>query len=354
MFWRRWIGLHARLQTLPALRADEETLIGGQAVIEGVMMRAPHSYCVAVRKPSGEIVTDEKPLPKVSEKYPLFRFPVLRGVGNLGQTLALGIKALQFSANAGLEAAASKGQAAPNSSGAVPVTRLEEAASKGQAAPRKGEGKDISGWMLALNLVISLGFFIFLYKFVPLYLTTALGQWAPALKGRIAFNLVDGLIRLAIFVAFLYLISLWRDIRRVFEYHGAEHRVVFNFESGQPVTVENARQFQTFHPRCGTSFLLVVMVVSIVLYTLLPFEAFAWRFVGRVLLLPLIAGLSYEAIRYAARHRGGLLATLAAPGLWLQRITTRTPSDEQTAVAIHALEGAMTLEKAQGGQLVIA
>ena len=327
MSWRRWTGLHAHLQTLPFLRAEEETLIGGQAVIEGVMMRAPHSYCVAVRKPSGEIVTDEKPLPKVSEKYPLFRFPVLRGIGNLGQTLTLGIKALQFSANAGLE---------------------------GAAARKGNKGQEISGWMLVLNLAISVGFFIFLYKFVPLYLTTALGRWAPALQGRVAFNLVDGLIRIAIFVAFLYLISRWKDIRRVFEYHGAEHRVVFNFESGQPVTVENARAFPTFHPRCGTSFLLVVMVVSIILYTLLPFDAFAWKFVGRVLLLPLIAGLSYETVRFAARHRGGLLATVAAPGLWLQRITTRPPTDDQTAVAIHALEGAMALEEAQGGRLVIA
>ena len=291
------------------------------------MMRAPHSYCVAVRKPSGEIVTDEKPLPKVSERYPLFRFPVLRGVGTLGQALALGIKALRFSAHAGLE----------------------------EATARKGnKGPEISGWLLALNLVVSLGFFIFLYKFVPLYLTTALGRWAPAFQGRIAFNLVDGLIRIAIFVAFLYLISRWKDIRRVFEYHGAEHRVVFNFESGKPVTVENAQGFSTHHPRCGTSFLLVVMVVSIILYTLLPFEAFAWKFVGRVLLLPLIAGLSYEAVRFAARHRGGLLATVVAPGLWLQRITTRPPTDDQTAVAVRALEGAMALEQAQGGQLVIA
>lgn len=334
MCWRSWVGLHAHMQTLPLLRAEEETLIGGQAVIEGVMMRAPHSYCVAVRKASGEIVTDEKPLAKVSEKYPLFRFPVLRGVGNLGQTLTLGIRALQFSANAGLADAAAKEQSG--------------------ATAKPGPARDISGWMLALNLVISIGFFIFLYKFVPLYVATALGRWAPALQGRIAFNLVDGVIRLAIFVAFLWLISRWKDIQRVFEYHGAEHRVVFNFESGQPVTVENARAFSTYHPRCGTSFLLVVMVVSIVLYTLLPFDAFAWRFLGRVLLLPLIAGVSYEAIRFAARHRGSLLATLAAPGLWLQRITTRPPSDEQTAVAIHALEGAMALEKAQGGQLVLA
>jgi len=323
--WPGWIRLHAHLQTLPALASDEETLIGGQAVIEGVMMRAPHSYCVAVRKPSGEIVTDERPLAKVAERYPLFRFPVLRGLGNLGQALSLGVKALRFSANATLE--------------------------EGEA---KGGGKEISGWMLALNLVISLAFFIFLYKFVPLYLATRLGRWFPPLQGRIAFNLVDGLIRIGIFVAFLCLISLWKDIRRVFEYHGAEHRVVFNFESGRPVTVENARAFPTFHPRCGTSFLLVVMVVSIALYTLLPFDSFGSRLAGRVLLLPLIAGLSYEAVRFAAKHRGGLLATLTAPGLWLQRITTRPPSDEQTGVAIRALERAMALEEAQGGQLVIA
>jgi uncharacterized protein YqhQ len=323
--WRRWIRLHAHLQALPALWSEEETLVGGQAVIEGVMMRAPHSYCVAVRKPSGEMVTDEKPLAKVSEKYPAFRYPILRGVGNLGQALGLGIKALRFSADASLE----------------------------EASP-EGPRKEISKWALALNLAISLAFFIFLYKFVPLYLATGLGKWAPVFQGRIAFNLVDGLIRIAIFVAFLYLISLWKDIRRVFEYHGAEHRVVFNFESGRPVSVENARTFPTFHPRCGTSFLLVVMVVSIVLYTLLPFDAFAWKLGGRVLLLPLIAGLSYEAIRFAAKHRGGLLATVTAPGLWLQRITTQPPSDEQTAVAIHALEGAMALEQAQGGPLVIA
>ena len=326
MLFREFCHLLGYLGALPVLASEEETLIGGQAVIEGVMMRAPHSYCVAVRKPSGEIITDEKPLPKVSEKYPAFRFPVLRGVGTLGQALSLGIKALRFSADASLEEADGKG----------------------------GPRKEISSWMLALNLIISLAFFIFLYKFVPLYLTTALGKWFPATQGRIAFNLIDGLIRMAIFVGFLFLISRWKDIHRVFEYHGAEHRVVFNFESGRPITVENAQSFPTLHPRCGTSFLLVVMLVSIALYTLLPFDSFGLRLFGRVLLLPLIAGLSYELIRFAAKHRGGLLAALTAPGLWLQRITTQPPSNDQVAVAIHALETAMTLERAQGGQLVIA
>lgn len=317
--------LFAHLQLMPALENGEETLIGGQAVLEGVMMRAPHSYCVAVRTPAGGIITEEKPLPKLAEKHPLFRYPVLRGVGTLGQALSLGIKALRFSANA-----------------ALPQDEL------------KAEKKEISGWLLGLNLAFSLVFFVFLYKFVPLYLATVLQKSFPALGERILFNLTDGLIRIALFVGFLFLISRWKEIRRVFEYHGAEHRVVFNFESGKPVTVEAAQSFPTWHPRCGTSFLLVVMMVSIAVYTLLPFESFALKLAGRVLLLPLIAGLSYEMVRFAAKHRSGLLATLTAPGLWLQRITTQPPADDQTQVAIVALEGAMALEQAQGGELVVA
>lgn len=326
MSFRVFLHLFAHLQLMPALEnGEEETLVGGQAVMEGVMMRSPRSYCVAVRKASGEIVTEEKPLGKVSDKYPIFRFPVFRGVGTLGQAMALGMKALRFSANAALE-------------------DVNPGAKK----------QELSSWMLALNLGVSLVFFIFLYKFVPLYLATALGKVFPVLQGRIPFNLCDGVIRMAIFVAFLYLISRWKDIRRVFEYHGAEHRVVFNFESGLPVTVENAQKFSTFHPRCGTSFLLVVMLVSIGIYTLLPFDSFALKLIGRILLLPVIAGVSYELIRYAARHRGGLLSTLTAPGLWMQRITTQPPADDQTAVAIEALERAMALEEAQGGKMVIA
>ena len=145
-----------------------------------------------------------------------------------------------------------------------------------------------------------------------------------------------------------------RDIRRVFEYHGAEHKVVFNFESGDPVSIENAQRFTTFHPRCGTSFLLVVMVISMIIYALVPVDGFLARFVSRILLLPVIAGVSYELIRFAARRRGTMLGTLTAPGLWLQRITTKPPSNDQTEVAICALDHAMQIEQAQGGELVIA
>jgi uncharacterized protein YqhQ len=316
----------AHLQMIPILESgEEETLVGGQAVMEGVMMRAPHSYCVAVRKPNGEIETDESPLSKVSEKYPIFKYPVFRGVGTLGQAMHLGVKSLRFSANASLD----------------------------EGDPNK-KPEEISGWMMGLNLAFSFAFFIFLYKFVPLWLTTALGEWVPAVQGHVLFNLTDGIIRLLIFLSFLYLISRWSEIRRVFEYHGAEHKVVFNFESREPVTVENARRFDTFHPRCGTSFLLVVMMIAIGVYTLVPYDGFVEKLVARVVLLPVIAGVSYEIIRYAARKRGGLMAAMTTPGLWLQRITTQPPSDDQTAVAIHALKGAMALEEQQGGQAVIA
>jgi len=322
----RFLRLSALIQLMPVLESGEETLVGGQAVIEGVMMRAPHSYCVAVRKPDGEIVTQEMPVPRMSEKYPLFKYPVLRGLGTLGQAMSLGIKALRFSANASLSE--------------------EDAA--------KAKPEEVSSWMLTLNLVFSFAFFVFLYKFVPLYLVTQLGKWYPALQGRIAFNAADGVIRMAIFVGFLLLISRWKDIRRVFEYHGAEHKVVFNYEAGTPVNVENAQQFTTFHPRCGTSFLLVVMLVSMVVYTLIPFDGFAMKLLSRVVLLPVIAGLSYEMIRFAARRRGSFLSTLTAPGLWLQRITTQPPSNQQATVAICALDRAMWLEAKQGGELIIA
>jgi uncharacterized protein YqhQ len=310
---------------LPVLESGEETtLIGGQAVMEGVMMRAPHSYCVAVRKPDGTLVTEEQPIHKVSEKYPALRFPILRGLGTLGQAMTLGVKALKFSANAALDEG-------------------------GDAKP-----VEITPWMMTLNLVFSLGVFLFLYKFVPLFLATRLGKAVPSLSGRTATNFVDGGIRIVIFLAFLFLLSRMKDIHRVFEYHGAEHKVVFNYESGQPLNVENAQRFQTFHPRCGTNFLFVVMGMSFLVYPLLPVDGFLPKLLLRVALLPLIAGVSYELIRFAAKRQGTLMGWLSKPGLWLQRITTQPPDDSQAAVAIHALNGAMALEAKQGGELVIA
>jgi uncharacterized protein YqhQ len=166
--------------------------------------------------------------------------------------------------------------------------------------------------------------------------------------------MMDGTLRIAIFLGFMLLLSRMKELRRVFEYHGAEHKVVFNFESGQPVTVENAQRFVTWHPRCGTSFLVVVLIIAMICYAFLPIDNFWLKFVARIALLPVIVGVSYEIIRFAARRQGGLLAWLTRPGLWLQRVTTQPPSNAQTEVAIHALDHAMELERAQGGVLVIA
>lgn len=326
-----YFRLFTHLQLMPILESGEETLVGGQAVMEGVMMRAPHSYCVAVRKASGEIVTEEMQLARMSELYPIFKYPVLRGLGTLYQALKLGARALRFSATAALD-----------------DPQYQKPGQK--PAPQK----EMPGWALAAPIVFSVIFFIFMYKFVPLYAATKLASIYPALESRIAFNTVDGVIRLVILLGLLYTLSRTKDIRRVFAYHGAEHKVVFNFESGKPVNVENAQRFSTFHPRCGTSFLFVVFVLAMPIYAVIPVDTFAAKMLIRVALIPVISGVAYELIRFAAKRRGSFMAAMTAPGLWMQRITTKPPSDDQTAVAIHALDGAMALEKSQGGELVIA
>ncbi len=326
---RGFIRLFTHIQLLPVLENGEETtLIGGQAVMEGVMMRSPHSYCVAVRKPNGQIVTEESPLARLSDSYPIFKWPVLRGLGTLGGAMWLGMKALKFSANCVLD-------------------ELSGGADK----PEKN---DANPWTMALNILLSILFMIGLYKLVPLYLATVLGRHFHAVSGRFAINMVDGTLRIAIFLGFMYLLSRLKEMHRMFEYHGAEHKVVFNFESGQAVNVENAQRFVTWHPRCGTSFLFVVLIVALISYAFLPIDNFWAKFAARIALLPVIVGISYEVIRFAAQRRRGLLSVITRPGLWLQRITTQSPSNDQTQVAICALERAMELERVQGGELIIA
>ncbi len=333
---RNFLRLFTHVQMLPVLEGGEATLVGGQAVMEGVMMRAPHSYCVAVRKPDGEIAMEELPIKSPSEKYKFLKWPVFRGIGVLGQAMSLGMKALQFSANHAL---------AEESDGASGKNATDE--------------KPISNWMMGLQLVFSLAFFLFAYKFVPLKLTTMVAKLLPALntpgfEGQVLFNLVDGLIRLTIFITFMWLMSLTKDMRRMFEYHGAEHKVVFNFESGKPVNVANAQTFVTWHPRCGTSFMFVIMIISMILYMFIPVQGMLQKMAIRIALLPVVVGVSYELIRFAARKRGSFLSLLTAPGLWTQRITTKPPTDDQAEIAVRALQGAMDLEARQGGELVIA
>jgi uncharacterized protein YqhQ len=324
--WRFLVSI----QLLPALEGGEETLVGGQAVLEGVMMRTPHAWAITCRKQSGELSTLSAPLERLSEKHKWMGWPVVRGVMTLGHAMTLGFRALRFSANLQLD-------------------DLQK------DQPRPAQKKfEIGGWVAAVNIAVSVGFFIFMYKYLPLLATTELKKTHPALNGQIAFNLVDGIIRLGLFLIFIWGTSLLGDIRRVYQYHGAEHKTVFAFENGDPLTTGAVQTYPTWHPRCGTSFLMTVMIISIFVYMLIPVTTFWARFAVRIALLPVITGVSYEIIRFAAKHRSSLFAIMTAPGLWLQRITTKAPDDTQAAVAIRALEGAMELERAQGGELVIA
>jgi len=331
--WRRILRFLTAVQLLPALESGEETLVGGQAVLEGVMMRSPHAWGIAVRKPSGEITTHSEPLERPSEKHKWMGWPVVRGVMTLGHAMALGFRALRFSAN----------------------VVLEELPADSSPTEKPAKKKmEVTGWMAAVNIAFSVAFFIFMYKYLPLVATTELKKVNPAFGQQIVFNLVDGLIRIAMFLLFVWGVSLWKDIRRVYEYHGAEHKTVFAFENGDPLETAAVQRYSTYHPRCGTSFLMTVMIISMVVYMFIPVHTFWARFAERIALLPLIAGVSYEIIRFAAKHRGSLFALMTAPGLWLQRITTQAPDDREVECAIIALDEAMKLEKQHGGELVIA
>src|ERR1700722_378773 len=278
--WRFFIAI----QLLPALEGGEETLVGGQAVLEGVMMRSPHAWAIACRKPSGEVSTHSEPLERLSEKRKWMAWPVIRGVVTLGHAMTLGFRALKFSADVALD----------------------------ELQPEVPEKKklEISGWMAAVNIVISVGFFIFMYKFLPLLAATELKRVNPVFGEQVIFNLVDGVIRIALFLLFIWGVSLMRDIHRVYEYHGAEHKTVYAFENGDPLETASVQKYSTYHPRCGTSFLMTVMIISMVVYMAIPVHTFWARFGIRIALLPLIVGVSYEIIRFAAKHRGSLFALM--------------------------------------------
>jgi|SRR4051812_22387208 uncharacterized protein YqhQ len=340
-FVRHNLKFLGMLQLLPALESGEETtLVGGQAVMEGVMMRSPHAWGIAVRKPDGSLCVHSEGLDRPSDKHKWMAWPVVRGVVTLGQAMTLGYKALQYSGNVMLE---------------------EEQ----KDTPKEKQIK-FSGWVSAANIVLSLLFFIGMYKFLPLLATKGIQRMYPATNSQWATGLIDGLIRLALFLFFIWLMSLMKDIRRVFQYHGGEHKTVFAFEGRQtsgarpgdagfePVSVGYAQSFPTWHPRCGTSFLITLMLICIPIYMFIPKMVF-WKMLGiRIALLPVIVGVSYEIIRYAARKRSSLFALMTQPGLWLQRITTQPCDDSQVECAIRALDEAMELEKARGGELVIA
>ena len=282
------------------------------------MMRSPHAFTVAVRKggkPGAEIALLRETIRPIGERYPLLKKAVLRGSVALFEALWLGMRALNFSANESIES-------------------------------DNGKKEEIGPLAMAGTMAVALAFALGLFLALPLLLTHLLGTQYSSFKGNVLFNLTDGAIRVGLFLGYVSGISFMKDIRRVFEYHGAEHKVIGNFEAGEPLTVENARKYTCIHPRCGTSFLMVVMVLSIMLFSLIPGSWPLWaKAVSRIVLMPLIAGLSYEFIKYSAKKRGSrMIEALILPGLWLQRLTTREPSDDQLEVAIRAMDEALAME----------
>ncbi|MBP9934938.1 MAG: DUF1385 domain-containing protein [Pyrinomonadaceae bacterium] len=368
------------LHTVFAMERD--LIVGGQAVMEGVMMRTPSAYAIACRRQDGTIVTTAETLPKWSDKYKWLNTPVLRGGATLIQSMALGVKALNFSARIYEEDLAAKEEAEKVKVGDPAVALVDGAMDeqflkapvkvimperKAEKAKKAGQSASAVG-----SIIFALLFNVLLFIVAPLVLTNvlfiALG-WAeaPVIAGDatwfalikayvwkikldsfgswVSFNLIDGLIRMAFFIFMIFSMSFLKDIRRVFEYHGAEHKTVFTWEKGLDLSVENATQQRRQHPRCGTSFLMVVMLVAIVLFSVINFEATWLNLVVRIALMPLVAGLSYEVIRYAAKKESGpIFKFMTLPGLWLQNITTQEPDAEQLEVAIKALDESLKLE----------
>jgi len=286
--------------------------IGGQAVLEGVMMRSPSSWAVAVRKPDGAIAQVVNRIDSPMARRRIWRLPVVRGVIALGESLAIGFRALAISANYAAQEEGKEGEAV--------TTELTRA-------------------QLIFAFAIAIGFAILLFKVSPALIT----DWIGIDAGW--FVIVEGLIRVTIFVLYLFVISLFPDLRRVFQYHAAEHKAINAYEAGEELVPETVQRQSLIHPRCGTAFLLWVMVIAIFVFAFFGRPHWYWLIATRILLLPVIAGLAYELIRFAGKHQGNrILMTLLAPGLWLQRLTTRQPSLDQIEVSIRALKEVLALE----------
>ena len=279
---------------------DKKPNIGGQAVIEGVMMRNANAVATAVREPSGTITVKNEKIISIAERFPILKKPMLRGVVALAESLVVGLKALSYSAQMAGD-----------------------------------EGETLSDKEIVLTMIFSLCLTIVLFVIIP---TAAAKYVHSAIKDPMLLNLAEGGLRMLIFFLYIYGISRMKDIKRVFQYHGAEHKTIHAYEAGVPLTVENVQKFSTLHPRCGTSFLLIVMIVSILMFAFLGWPDLWMRILSRIILLPVVAGISYEIIRYAGRSENKFVKFATLPGLWLQNLTTNEPDDEQVEVAIRALE----------------
>jgi uncharacterized protein YqhQ len=305
--------------------------VGGQAVVEGVMMRGPSYLTVAVRKPDGEIVTRQKEFLGLTQKYPILNIPLVRGVVTYVEMMIVGSEAINFSAEQAYDEEDDKKKKDVN----APKTRTE---------------KLITGIIFLFSLGFSLVISLSIFQALPLKATTLLQETFPAIENYyVLFNIVDSFIKILIFLAYIYGLSLVPSFRRLFQYHGAEHKSIYNFESKKPLTVENAAKQKRLHPRCGTSFILIIFAVGIIVYSFVPKSVDFWTNFGRrILVLPIIAGLSFEALRFSARHQGHwFVKVLTAPGLLFQRLTTREPEGDQLEVALHSLEQSLAFERAK-------
>ena len=297
---------------------------GGQAVLEGVMMRGPSVWSVAVRTPAGEIVEVTTTVESPMKRNRIWRLPVIRGVIALGESLAIGFRALAISANYAMQ-------------------EEREEGAEGEAGEPAEVQTEISRGQIIFSFVVAIGFALMLFKVGPALLTS----WLP-IDGTITFVVVEGLIRVAVFILYIVLIGLLPDLKRVFQYHAAEHKAINALEHGSELTPEKVQKFSLIHPRCGTAFLLWVMVIGIFVFAFVGRPVWYWLIISRVLLLPVIAGLAYELIRYAGKHQENrVLMTLLAPGLWLQRLTTREPTLDQIEVSIRALQEVLRAEQAE-------
>lgn len=298
--------------------------VGGQAVIEGVMMRSPNAITIAVRKPDGKIKVHKRRYVSVVKRIKWLNVPIIRGVVNLIEMMIVGAKAINYSANVSMETEETEKDSKTTSMKIFEIT------------------------MFIFSFVLAMALALFLFKFLPLWITTILqGKSAVIEKNYIIFNLIDGIIKISIFVLYIWMLSVIPSFRRVFEYHGSEHKSIFTYEKHKTLNVENAKPQSRFHPRCGTSFILIVFVISILVYTFVPKQENFWmNLTVRIAFLPLIAGIAYECLKISAKHTKNIFVrAMIAPGLWLQRITTKEPDSRQLEVGLTALKEALKMEK---------
>lgn len=318
-------------------KEDIDFAVGGQAVIEGVMMRSPNSVVIAVRKKDKSIKISAKKYKSIIQKYKFLNIPIVRGIVGLIEMMGIGMTAINFSANEAIEE----------------EEEIKEKEKKLKENPdNQNEKKStltkiFETGMFVISIIIALAVSVFMFKFIPLWLTTLLdGQFPYIHNNYIIFNLIDGAIKISIFLTYIFILSLIPSFRRIFEYHGAEHKSIFTYEKHLELTVHNAKPQSRFHPRCGTSFILIVFVLSILVYTFVPKQEIFWQnLVLRVAAIPLIAGLAYEFLKFSAKHReSNWVAPFVAPGLALQRITTKNPTDDQLEVGLTSLKEALAIE----------